>query len=156
MDNDFLLKDKRKTYIVMAVILVLAIFLSIVNGPKLKPVEPVDYNLVESQRTIALENALFNAQAYRATNPRFAEGFSIVPHTDETIGPDCIQGDGWANLSIMKQEDKRIEKYKIVCSTVSPTLGCYLENDFKSKNFSNEEGFCQPNKVPKQLKKIAK
>ena len=52
---------------------------------------------------------------------------------------------------------KTIEKFKVKCSTVSASLGCYLEDDFAKKPFAAEEGRCQPiNKVPFPLPKLVK
>lgn len=117
----------------------------------------VDFSTVEAQRSAAQSNAEFNAQKYRADNPRFVEGFKIVGHTDSTIDNTCPQGDGWASISIMKVDDKVVEKYKLKCSTVSASIGCYLEADFDKKTFATEEGKCQPlGKVPFPIPKIAK
>lgn len=126
-------------------------------GQVTKTSEQVSFATLEDNRAIARDNALFNAKAYLAENPRFDAGFSVVGHGDSTQAPDCPQGDGWASLSIMKVEGKQAEKYKVKCSTVSGTLGCYLEDDFKKKPFANDEGQCQPrNKVPFPLPKIGK
>lgn len=115
----------------------------------------ISFQTLEDNRNTARENALTNAQAYRAENPRFDEGFKIVTHGDSTQSPECPQGDGWATVSIMKVKNKEAEKYKVKCSTVSAALGCYLEDDFTKKPFAREEGKCQPtNKVPFPLPKI--
>lgn len=115
----------------------------------------ISFQTLEDNRNTARENALTNAQAYRAENPRFDEGFKIVTHGDSTQSPECPQGDGWATVSIMKVKNKEVEKYKVKCSTVSAALGCYLEDDFTKKPFAREEGKCQPtNKVPFPLPKI--
>jgi hypothetical protein len=93
---------------------------------------------------------------YVAENPRF-DNHAVVSHGDSSQTPDCPQGDGWATVSIMKVENKVIEKFVAKCSTVSGTVGCYLEQDFKKKPYANEEGSCQPvGKVPFPLPKIAK
>jgi len=120
---------------------------------------------LEQSRATAQANALFNARTYFAANPRFAEGSSIVPHTDSTIGPKCRNGDGWATLSVMKVEHgtdgtgkptKNIDKTVLKCSTVSPTLGCYTTADFDKKpDLKNADGSCQPETVvPYPLPKI--
>lgn len=117
----------------------------------------VSFETVEAQRVTAQSNAEYNAQKYRAENPRFEAGFKIVGHTDSTITNDCPQGDGWASISIMKVEDKTVEKYKLKCSTVSAALGCYLDTDFEKKNFAADEDTCQPvGKVPFPIPKIVK
>lgn len=116
----------------------------------------VAFDTLELARATARENALFNAKLYVAENPRF-DDHKVVSHGDSSQSPDCPQGDGWATVSIMKVEGKEIDKWVAKCSTVSGTLGCYLDKDFSKKPFSGDEGQCQPNsKVPFPLPKIAK
>lgn len=119
---------------------------------------PPSMSTLEDTRATSRANALFNLQLYRAENPRFSEGdWRIVSHADETISPSCPQGDGWANLSMMKVVGKEVEKYEVVCSTHSSSLGCYLLPLFKQKPFGSEEGHCQPtSKVPFPLVSITK
>jgi hypothetical protein len=46
---------------------------------------------------------------------------------------------------------------KAKCSTVSASLGCLEDVDFKTKPFASDDGSCQPaTKVPFPLPKIAK
>lgn len=121
--------------------------------------DEVSFTTLEDSRSQARENAKVNAIAYAAENPRM-QGFDVVGHGDSSQTPTCPQGDGWASLSIMKQMpdqlDQRgrpiIEKYKVKCSTVSANLGCYLEDDFKTKPFATKEGKCDtelPHPLPK-------
>lgn len=118
---------------------------------------PPSHSTLEDTRSTSLDNALFNAKQYRAQNPRFDEGYKIVPHADEAISPDCPQGSGWASLSVMKVQDKNVEKITVLCSTHSASLGCYRDTDFEKKPFAAEPGKCQPTtKVPFPLPKIAK
>lgn len=117
--------------------------------------EDVSFQTLEDARNQARENALFNAQAYRAENPRFNEGFKIVSHGDSSQTASCPQGDGWATVSIMRVEEKSTEKYTAKCSTVSQALGCYLDKDFEKKPFTKEEGRCNTT-LPFPLPKIAK
>lgn len=111
---------------------------------------------LEDNRSTSSDNALFLAQKYRAENPRFLEGdWKIVPHADTAISPDCPQGSGWADLSVMKVEGKQVDKITIICSTHSLSLGCYRKEDYLKKAFGGEEGKCQdPTKVPFPLKKL--
>ena len=119
--------------------------------------DKVSFNTLEDARQQARDNALYNAKMYLAENPRFDAGFSVVSHGDSTQDVDCPQGDGWASVSIMKVQGKQVEKYKAKCSTVSGSLGCYLEDDFAKKPFAKDENQCQPRgKVPFPLPKIAK
>lgn len=118
--------------------------------------EPVSFATLEDARAQARTNGEYNAQLYRAENPRFTD-HKIVSHGDSTQSPDCPQGDGWASNTIMSVNGKQIEKFKVRCSTVSASLGCYLEDDFAKKPFAAEEGRCQPiNKVPFPLPKLVK
>lgn len=117
--------------------------------------KPVEFNTLEDARSQARSNALFNAQAYRAENPRFTT-HSIVTHGDSTQSPSCPQGSGWAGVSIMKVEGKEVEKFSAVCSTVSSALGCYLKEDFDKKPFATDADTCQPvGKVPFPIPKLA-
>jgi hypothetical protein len=123
----------------------------------------VAFDTLEDARSQARANALWNAKMYVAENPRF-DNHQIVSHGDSSQTPDCPQGDGWASVSIMKLLEKEpgqakgvVEKFTAKCSTVSGTVGCYLDADFKKKPYANEDGQCQPtSKVPFPLPKIAK
>lgn len=118
----------------------------------------VGFDTLEDARNTGRENALFNAAAYRAENPRL-EGLRIVSHGDSTQAPDCPQGDGWASVTFMgvtgEGKGKEIEKYTAKCSTVSGSLGCYLDKDFTNKPFAKQENRCDAS-LPFPLKKIAK
>ena len=120
---------------------------------------------LEQTRKQAMDNALFNARIYFNQNPRFEAGSNIVPHTDSTIGPKCRNGDGWATLSIINvtpSEDskakKNLEKFVLKCSTISQSIGCYLDQDFKKKStLSEQDGTCQAeNVVPYPLPVLAR
>lgn len=121
-------------------------------------IEEVSFATLEDARTQARANGEFNAQLYRAANPRFDGRFKLVGHGDSTQTNACPQGDGWATNTLMAVEGKDVEKYSIKCSTVSVSLGCYLDTDFaKKSNLSSDEGHCQPlNKVPFPLPKLSK
>lgn len=118
----------------------------------------VGFDTLEDARNTGRENALFNAAAYRAENPRL-EGLRIVSHGDSTQAPDCPQGDGWASVTFMgvsgEGKGKEIEKYTAKCSTVSGSLGCYLDKDFTNKPFARQENRCDAT-LPFPMKKIAK
>lgn len=121
-----------------------------------KKEEPVAFATLEDARAQARANGEYNAQLYRAENPRFTD-HKIVSHGDSTQSPECPQGDGWTSNTIMSVNGKEVEKFKVKCSTVSASLGCYLDADFAKKPFAAEEGHCQnTNKVPFPLPKLAK
>lgn len=118
--------------------------------------QEVSFATLEDARAQARANGEYNAQLYRAENPRFTN-HKIVSHGDSTQSPDCPQGDGWATNTIMSVDGKSVEKYTVKCSTVSAALGCYLDTDFIKKPFAAEEGKCQnTNKVPFPLPKLGK
>lgn len=116
------------------------------------------FDTLEDARSIARDNALFNAASYRTENPRL-EGTQIISHGDSTQSADCPQGDGWASVKFMNVvgagKEKQIEKYTAKCSTVSPALGCYMDFDFEKKPFAKQENRCDTS-LPFPLKKIAK
>lgn len=119
----------------------------------------VSFETLESARAQGQENAVTIAKAYVRENPRLAGG-SVVGHVDSTQSPTCPQGDGWASLSVINKtphptnpSQEIVTKFKIKCSTVSANLGCYLEDDFKSKSFSEQEGKCDAN-LPFPLPKV--
>lgn len=139
----------------MKKLLLLMAVLSLAACNKAQEQEPVSFKTLEDARAQARANGEYNAQVYRAENPRFDATYKIVSHGDSTQTNECPQGDGWASNTIMKVDGKSVDKYKLKCSTVSTALGCYLEDDFAKKPFANEENHCQPlNKVPFPLPKV--
>lgn len=110
-------------------------------------------DLLEQQRSTAMDNALRNAANYFAANPRFDSSWKTVGHTDDQISPACPQGSGWAWVSIMKVEGKEVDKKRIWCSTASTSLGCYIEDDFLKGPFAKQSKSCDPD-LPHPLKPI--
>lgn len=136
-------------------VLAIAVVLSGCGKAPDKPA-PISFKMLEDAREQARANGEYNAALYRAENPRFTD-HKIVGHGDSTQGPECPQGDGWVTNTIMSVNGKDVEKFKIKCSTVSVTLGCYLETDFAKKPFASDDGKCQdPSKVPFPLPKLTK
>lgn len=120
---------------------------------------PVTDNSLEENRATAKANSELNAQLYRAANPRFTADFNIVSRSDTTQTKQCPQGDGWAELSIMRvdpENAKKVDKTVLMCSTYSMSVGCFRKEDFdKDKNLSGLDGVCNrdiPTVLP-QLKK---
>lgn len=110
-------------------------------------------DLLEQQRSTALDNALKNASSYFAQNPRFDSSWKTIGHTDDQISPSCPQGSGWAWVNVMKVDGKEVQKNKLWCSTSSASLGCYIEADFvKGPNFKVSQA-CDSN-LPHPLKPI--
>ena len=116
--------------------------------------QDVSFATLEEAKTIARDNALFNAQRYRAENPPVKD-WTAVSNGDSSQMPNCPQGDGWATLKLFNPVVT--QSVTIKCSTVSAATGCLLESEFKSKPFASQDGHCQdPSIVPFPLPKIAK
>lgn len=99
--------------------------------------------VLEENRARAKSNSEFNAQLYKAANPRFTSDFSIISRADTAQGPECLQGDGWAELSIMRVEGKTVDKTVLMCSTYSMSIGCFRKEDFdKDKQLAGQDGAC--------------
>lgn len=117
--------------------------------------EEVSFDTLETARHQAKENAEFNARAWRAQTPVTAE-LGIISRGDSSQTPECPQGDGWASIDLIDTKTAAI-KVKMKCSTVSDSVGCRTDSDFKSSPYAQEDGRCQvTSKVPFPLPKIAK
>ena len=114
--------------------------------------EKASFETVEQARMQARENAEYIAQNYRAKNPVFAD-LDIYSRGDSTINAKCPQGDGWASIDL--RDKNGMTKEKLKCSTVSISIGCLTEKDFKSKSYATEDGKCNP-EIPHPLPKIVK
>lgn len=113
----------------------------------------VSNTTLEDARAASLANGVTVAKAYIRENPRL-NGMDVVGHSDEHQTSDCPQGSGWAYLSAMRTlSDNSVEKVKLVCSTVSASVGCYREQDFKLTNFAATAGRCDA-KLPFPLPKV--
>lgn len=111
---------------------------------------------LEEARQTAKSNSEFNAQLYKASNPRFTSDFSIISRSDDTQDAKCPQGDGWADLSIMRVQGKEVDKTALVCSTYSASVGCYRKEDFeKTPNLAQQNGRCSAD-VPYPLPVLKK
>lgn len=128
----------------------LSVALAACNGEK------VSSDRLEEARSTAKTNAEMNAQLYRAANPRYSGDYSIVARSDDGQTPACPQGDGWAQVSIMKVEGKTVDKTVLMCSTYSTSVGCYREEDFnKLPNLAKQNSGCNTD-VPFPLPVIKK
>lgn len=105
--------------------------------------EAVSPDRLEEARQTAKANSEFNAQLYKAANPRFTSDYSIVSRSDDSQNSNCPQGDGWAELSIMRVVDKQVDKTVLMCSTYSTSVGCYRKEDFeKNSNLVKQNNAC--------------
>lgn len=115
----------------------------------------VSFDTLETARKQAKDNAEYNAKAWRAQTPAYAQ-LSIISRGDSSQTPQCPQGDGWATIDLVNPNNPA-SKLGLKCSTVSDSVGCRESNDFKASPFANEDGSCQATtKVPHPLLKIAK
>jgi hypothetical protein len=113
----------------------------------------VSFDTLETARMQARENAIWNAQRFRQTDPRFAS-YEIIARGDSTQSNDCPQGDGWVSIDFFDKTNGAIIKTK--CSDVSGAVGCMTDADFKTKVYAQEEGHCaSTNTVPFPFRKIA-
>lgn len=116
--------------------------------------QDVSFDTLETARKQAKENAEFNARKWRADTKLFAEA-NMISRGDSSQAPKCPQGDGWATIDLVNNAGQT--QVKLKCSTVSDSVGCREDKDFKSSPYANEDGTCQPTtKVPHPLPKIAK
>ena len=114
----------------------------------------VSFDTLETARKQAKENGEFNARKWRADTKLFSE-MNMISRGDSTQAPACPQGDGWASIDLVNSNGQTAVKLK--CSTVSDSVGCREDKDFKSSPYANEDGVCQATtKVPHPLPKIAK
>jgi len=112
----------------------------------------VSFDTLESARLQAKDNGIWNAQKFRATDPRFS-GWDIVSRGDSSQEPRCPQGDGWVSIDLF--EPKTGGAASLKCSTVSVAIGCMTSSDFKNKPYAQDDGHCQPvTKVPFPLPKL--
>lgn len=117
--------------------------------------QEASFDTLETARKQAKDNAEYNARAWRAQTPATAQ-LGMISRGDSTQAPACPQGDGWASIDLVDASTGQI-KIKLKCSTVSDSVGCRADADFKSSPFANEDGQCQAtSKVPHPLPKIAK
>lgn len=116
--------------------------------------QEVAFDTLETARQQARENAEFNARTFRTQIPNGGE-LKIISRGDSTQAPECPQGDGWASIDLVDEEGRTRAKLK--CSTVSGSVGCRSDADFKTSPYAADDGRCQPTtKVPHPLPKIAK
>jgi hypothetical protein len=114
--------------------------------------DKASFSALEDARYTAKTNAEWNATKWRANG---YEEWDIISRGDSSQVPECPQGDGWASVDLIAKDKKQVIQLK--CSTVSPNIGCLVNNDFKTKPYAQEDGKCQAtDKVPYPLPKIAK
>lgn len=110
------------------------------------------FETVEDARRQARENATTIAIDWRRQIPSMAD-LEIYARGDSTISPECPQGDGWASIDLKSKDGQKLVKLK--CSTVSLSISCLEEGDFKTKSYAQEDGKCNPD-IPHPIPKLAK
>jgi len=114
----------------------------------------VSFETLETARKQARENAEFNAQVFRSSAPGGGD-LKIISRGDSSQTPDCPQGDGWATIDLVSKEGQTVAKLK--CSTVSDSVGCRADVDFKTSPYASEDNKCAPlSKVPHPIPRIGK
>ncbi len=135
-------------------ITLLAVFALASCAPREEPKPKVAFDTLEQARAQAKENAEKNATIYRSKNPAVAN-LAIYSRGDSTQTNECPQGDGWATMDLQDTDGKVVQRIK--CSTVSQSLSCLEDKDFKTKIYADEDNHCQPvEKVPFPLPKLSK
>ena len=113
--------------------------------------EKLSFDSVESGRKQANDNSMFNAQAYRSNHPEYS-AYSLDMRGDSTQSAECGQGDGWASIGLYKIQDDQKIVVPLKCSTISASIGCRTDADFKSSPYASQDGKCNadlPFPVPK-------
>ena len=105
-----------------------------------QPPDKLAWETQEQARSQAIENAKINVKTFRADHQEFASK-SIYMRGDSTISETCGQGDGFASIDLVDQENPNI-KVELKCSTVSPSIGCMTKADFQTRDYSKQEGSC--------------
>lgn len=110
----------------------------------------LSFESVEGARKTANENAEYNAKAFRASHPDYAT-WVILTASDSTQSEKCGSGDGWETITFEHAVSQL--KVPIKCSTVSATLGCMSDAEFKTKSYAARDGKCDTT-LPFPLPKI--
>jgi len=154
---------KRSSISTILISIVIALtFLGCTREEPPKPVEKPDainrvkdvgIDSLESNRGTAKANGVWNAKNFRADHPEY-KTYTVAGDTDSTMRGDCPQGDGWVTVT-MTNADNVEDKIKLKCSSMSASVGCMLESDFKGKSYASDDGSCQSqSKVPLVLPKL--
>lgn len=134
-----------------AIALVSVLALTACTEEKVPVEEKVSFDTLETQRAVANDNSRYNAQKWRAENGFEQNG--ILARGDSTQQANCPQGDGWASVDLTDPKTKATV-VKLKCSTVSGSVGCYKDEDFKGRAvLAKQENSCNAD-IPKTLKKI--
>ena len=113
--------------------------------------EKVSFETAESSRMVAHDNAEYNAKSFRASNPQYVK-YSISIKADSSITVKCPQGDGWASVDLVDIESGY--KAPLKCSTVSASIGCMTDQEFKGKDVYIKQNDACDYAIPFPLPKL--
>jgi len=138
--------DKPRKYGVIGLFTVIAISIATVGCGG----DEVSMATAEEQRTVARENSKLVAKMFISENPMY-NSFKVIPNGDSTITRQCPQGDGWASLKLINEDNQTIG---IKCSTYSIGIGCMTSAEFSKKAYAQQDGTCNKD-IAYPLPKIA-
>jgi hypothetical protein len=145
-----------KTFLIAAAIVGLSALSGCSKQEEVKEKNPVvpegqriSFQVLEDARATSYANGVVVAKTYIRDNPRL-DGMSVVGHPDQVQSDTCPQGSGWTNVSAMKTDSETLDakgkptilKEKLICSSVSASIGCFREEDFKKSKYSGQEDQC--------------
>ena len=105
---------------------------------------------VEKSRAQARANATALAENWQKANG--FELYKLDVRDDSTIGPDCPQGDGWADVAVVDKTTQQTVRM-LKCSTASESLGCMTVATFNGTPHQHEDGTCNK-AIPLPLPKV--
>jgi hypothetical protein len=110
----------------------------------------VSFSDVEKSRTQARANVSHLAETWQKANG--FELYKLDVRDDPTIGPDCPQGDGWAEVAVVDKTTQQTVRL-LKCSTTTASLGCMTAGTFDGTPHQREEGTCNKG-IPLPLPKV--
>lgn len=74
---------------------------------------------------------------------RFSQATQTLVDSDSAINKTCRHGDGWASGKVYR-DGRLIAKIKCQTNGKGKGLeGCLTEDEYKTKDYANEDGSCQ-------------
>lgn len=133
---------KKSRFTLFALVAISAIALIGCGAAETPPSE------LEAARSVASENAKFNAVRYRAD---YFPDATIYARGDSTQSKTCPQGDGWVSIDLLT---KGTVVAKLKCSSYSGNIACMTDADFmKRAAYAEQEGRCST-EVPYPITKL--
>ena len=94
---------------------------------------------IESQRATAKSNVAFNARQFQHKFQHYKDK-TIITEVDYSINQKCASGDGWGGATLVNPNGSTAAR--IMCSTISTTIGCLVKSEFDKIKYSIQEGVC--------------